>query len=298
MNAFLGLLLVLGTLGSLVVGATVFQLRSSDAAGNALAEVYLIAFQGVLWLLLAVTLLVAGTRPPRTTAPWSSINIGTFVMFAIAVGGQVAAMAALSSRAQGPGFRFVVQLAVILPALAVLLHAAWRGFGVPLSVGVATWGLAAVVLAGAIAPLPHFLRSRSPAGSQEDPSIAAAGIVYPAIVIHHLGVVREAATQDDLLAMPTGDIGGSDEPFVIDSRLQIFVMREGHATGRGVRPDGLLPVAARLIDWEPDGSAESALRILLRVDSFDPDPAKDTALRQQLTSQNSLAGMIEVLRTR
>ena len=295
MNAFLGLLLVLGTVGSLVVGATMLQLRSSDAAGNALADVYFAAFQGVLWLLLAVTLLVAGTRPPRTTAPWGTINVGTFVMFAIAVGGQVAAMAALSSRAHGPAFRLLVQLAVILPALAVLLHATWRGFGVPMSVSAATWGLAAVILASALAPLPHFFRSRAPAAN---PSIAAAGVVYPAIVVHHLGLVREAATQDDLLAMPTGDIGGSDEPFVIDSRLQIFVMRDGRATGRGVRPDGLLPVTARLIDWEPDGSAEGALRILFRVGSFDPDPAKDAALRQQLASQHSLGGMIEVLRTR
>lgn len=297
MNAFLGFLLVVGTLASLAVGATVLQLRSSDAAGNALAEVYLVAFQGVLWLVLAVTLIVACTRPPRTTAPWGAINVGTFVLFAIAVVGQVGAMAALSSRSHGAAFRVVLQLAVILPAFAVLLHAAWRGFGVPLSIGVATWGLAAVVLVSALAPLPVLLRSRTPVDA-EDASIAAAGIVYPAIVIHRLELVREAASQEDLLAMPTGDIGGPDEPFVIDSRFQIFLIRDGHATGRGVRPDGLLPVAGRLIDWEPDGTAESALRILMRVGSFDSDSVKDAGIRAQLGSQGSLEGMIGVLRQR
>ncbi len=295
MNAFLGLLLVLGTLGSLIVGATAFQLRSSDAAGNGLAEVYFVVFQGVLWLLLGITLLVAGTRPPRTTAPWGTINVGTFVMFAIAVAGQVGAMVALSGRSHGPAFRLVVQLAVVLPAFAVLIHATWRGFGLPLSLSLATWGVAAVVALSALAPLPHFLASRAPSGSNEDPSIADAALQYPAIVIHHLEVVREAATQDDLLAMPTGDIGGPDEPFVIDSRLQVFVMREGHATGRGIRADGLLPVAARLIPWEPDGTPESVRTILLRVRAFDPDPAKDAGIRSKLQTEETLAGMIDVL---
>ncbi|MBC7897338.1 MAG: hypothetical protein H7066_18115 [Cytophagaceae bacterium] len=298
MNAVLGLLLVLGTVGCLIVGATVFQLRSSDAAGNALAEVYLVAFQGALWLLLALALLVAGTRPARTTAPWGTINVGTLVMFAIAVAGQVAAMAALSSRAHGPAFRLVVQLAVVLPALAVLVHAAWRGFGLPLSLGMATWGLAAVVAASALAPLPHFLASRAPTGSREDPSIAEAALVYPAIVIHRLEEVREAESQDALLAMPTGDIGGPDEPFVIDSRLQVFVLRGGHATGRGIRDDGLLPVAGRLIPWEPDGTPESVRTILLRVQAFDPDSAKDAGIRARLRAQETLQGMIDVLRGR
>lgn len=295
MNAFLGLLLVLGTLGSLLVGATAFQLRSSDAAGNGLAEVYLVAFQGILWFLLGITLLVAGTRPPRAAAPWGTINVGTFIVFAIAAAGQLAAMVALSHRSSAGVFRLIVQLAVVLPALAVLVHATWRGFGLPLSTGMATWGLAAVVLAGAVAPLPHFLRSRAPADPQANPSIREAALEYPAVVIHRLTQLRVAASQDELLAMPTGDIGGTDEPYVIDSRLQVFVMRDAIAIGRGVRADGLLPVATRLVPWEPDGTPESVHTILLRVTSFAPDSAKDAAIRAALRDEQTLNGMIRVI---
>ncbi|MEQ1694064.1 MAG: hypothetical protein ABMA00_22430, partial [Gemmatimonas sp.] len=93
MSILLGLVTVLAAFLTLAVGATVFQLRSSDPAGNGLAHVFLTISAIALWVMLAIALGLATLRQPRHPLPWASINLYTLLLFVLAAAGQAACLA-------------------------------------------------------------------------------------------------------------------------------------------------------------------------------------------------------------
>ena len=299
MSIVLAILIALGTLATLFVGANVFSLRSSDAAGNALAQVFL-AFAVIgLWLLIGITLVVAATRPSRVQLQWTAINLVTVVLFFGAFAAQIAALKVLSGRNVEGVYRTLVQLAVIAAPTAALLHAAWRGLGVPIPSPVATTMVAAVALVSSVISVYGIIRPATEAQiAERDP---LEDLVFPALLIHNLTSVVIADSVDDLRTMHTNHVMlATSEPFLIDSRLQIFVLRDlqltKSTTGLLVRGQGVEPVTFRLVDWEPDGTPEAVRNVLLRAKWLNADREKDAKIREKLAGETTLQGMIRVIR--
>jgi hypothetical protein len=299
MTILLGLLVTLGALLTAFVGATAFSLRSSDAAGNGLAEAFFAFAVLGLWLLIGVALLIAGTRPPRLQQSWGTINLVSVVLFFGVAAGMVGALQVLSGHRSEGLYRLLVQVAVVAAPIAALLHVAWRGLGTPLPAGLATRGVALIVVLAALTPVWGMVRPRrAAAAAQVDP---LEQLAYPAIVIHNLSRVVVADSAADLRTMHTNHVVlATSEPFLIDASLQIYVVRDLRLTkgagGLMIRGQGVEPVSFKLVDWEPDGTPDAVRNILLRVSTFGPDPDKDASIRQRLATEETLEGMIGVIR--
>jgi hypothetical protein len=298
-SILLGILVALGTLATLFVGANVFSLRSSDAAGNALAQVFLAVAVIGLWLLIGITLVVAATRPSRVQLQWTAINLASVVLFFGAFAAQIAALKVLSGRNAEGEYRTLVQLAVIAAPTAALVHATWRGLGVPLPSPVATTMVAAVVLVSSVIPVYGIIGpARPPQVAERDP---LDDLVFPALLIHNLTSAEIADSANDLRTMPTNHVMlATSEPFLIDSRLQIFVLRDlqlaKSTTGLLVRGQGVEPVTFRLVDWEPDGTPDAVRNVVLRAKWLNADREKDARIREKLGGETTLEGMIRVIR--
>lgn len=289
MSALLGVLLALGGLLTAIVGGTTLSLRSSDAAGNGLAEVFLAVSVIALWLLIGATLIVAATRPPRLPLHWPLINASTILLFLIAAGGQFAALQLLSGPRIEGGYRLVVQAAVILTPVVALIHGAWRGMGTPVPVALELAALA--VLLGSAIPLWGLRATPRPvARAPADPIEAVA---YPALLLPGLTRVVEIASAEALRAGGRREmLAAPGDTYLIDARFEIFVLREHHhPAGRAGATPGF-----RLVEWEPDGTAAAALTLLLRVPAWRADPGQDAAIRQRLAGQTTLEGMARVIR--
>lgn len=284
-NIVLGALVAIGALLTAFVGATAFSLRSSDAAGNAMGEAWFAISVMSLWGLIGVALLIAAGRPPRHQLAWGTVNLATVLLFVGAAAGQLAALQVLSGHRSEGLYRLVVQLAVVVAPAAALVHVAWRGLGAPVSSSAATGAVAVVLAMASLAPAWGLLNPRRAAvAAAADPLVALA---YPVVVLHNLAAIDVIGTVDELRGKSARYVEqASSPPFVIDSRLQIFVLRAGPGPGE-----------FHLVDWEPDGTPEAARNILLRTKSFSADAGRDALDRERLAAETTLAGMIAVLRT-
>jgi hypothetical protein len=116
-TGFVVVLLVTCLLFAIAAG-TVADSRSSDAAGNALSDVFGAMFAGALWIALAVLLVMAGTRGAMVFwAPWALLVLvpAAVVAFFLAMG------------RFGKGDKSALIAVIALPSL-LILYAAWARF--------------------------------------------------------------------------------------------------------------------------------------------------------------------------
>jgi hypothetical protein len=295
MSVLLGLTTFVAALLTLGVTATVFQLRASDAAGNGMAQGFLAVNMIALWLVLSITVLLTTLRQQRHPLSWARINLGSFLVFALGTAGQVACLAQLTGRNADGWYRIVLQLAVIVPPVAVLTHIAWRAFGAPVPVRAATLGVGVVVAFLSISALLGFLRPK-----KAEPELTADSLEYPALLIRGDSKVEMVLKPADLTSMSTNYVvNRPTDPLVADSRYLIFELRDlklaKGSTGLLLRGQGVEPVTFRLVPYEPSGTLSDILELVLRVKYLSADPDKDAEIRRDLASAESLADMIAIL---
>src|SRR5262245_1781009 len=179
MSILLGFVTIVAALLTLAVSATVFQLRSSDAAGNGLAQAFFAVANIALWGTLAILMLLVVFRQQRYALPWGSINTWAILLFMLACAGQLACLGQLTGKQADGWFRVVLQLAVIAPPLAVLMHVMWRTFGLPVPMRVATIGAGVVIAVFSIVALLGLLRPKQVPAREPD----ANSLSYPALLI-------------------------------------------------------------------------------------------------------------------
>jgi hypothetical protein len=296
LNIILGLLLVVCGLMTAAAAATVFSLRSSDPAGNGLAEAYLAVTVVGLWGLIGLSLILAALRRDRRALPW--INVVTFVVFAVGAAAQLGTLEQLSGHRSEGAYRVILQMAVIVAPVAALLHIAWRGLSSQAPNWWATKLAAGLVILASVTPL--WGPRRAPVAERLPDPLAE--LVFPAVMVREGGSLIVVNSAGELRHMPAQFVlPASSPPFLIDGRFEIFVLRDLRpASGaRGTDPAGAtaVDVLFDLIDWEPDATADAALNVLLRASAFGSNPEQDAAIRRKLAAETTLEGMIGVLRS-
>ena len=283
---------------TVAAGATVVSLRSSDPAGNGLAEVYLAAIVIGLWGLIGLSLLVAALRRQRRALPWLPINVATLALFAGAAAGQIGMLQQLSGHGSEGIYRFILQLSVIVAPVAALLHIAWRGLSSQAPNWPATRLAPALVILASVVPLWGLLDRGAPPERSRD---RLDEIVFPAVMLREAGSAVIVESAGELRNMPVQYLTASPSPpFLVDGRLEIFVLRDLRAANgtRSLNAAGDTPVEVEfdLIDWEPDATPEAALNVLLRANAFSRSPEQESSVRQELAAETTLDGMIAVMR--
>ena len=295
MSVLLGFLTLVAALLTLAVSATVFQLRSSDPAGNGRAGEVLAVGVILLWGTLAILLLLVALRQQRYDLPWRSINLYAFLLFALAIAGQLACLGQLTGRYVDGWMRFVLQLAVVVTPLAVLTHIAWRTFGVPVPVRVATTHAGTVVAVLSIASLLGFLL---PKQRPREPD--ASSLSYPVLLVRDDSKVEIITQASHLTSMNTNYVlSRPSDPLVIDSHFKIYELSDlqlvKSSLGLLIRGQGVEPVKFRLVPYEPSGTPESVRTLVLRVKYLNSDSDKDAAIRRDLANAETLDEMIAIL---
>lgn len=295
MSIVLGLITTLAALLTVAVGATVFQLRASDPAGNGLAQAFLAGSMIALWLALAIALVLTTARQQRYQLPWTSINISALLLFAFAAAGQVACLAQLTGRNVDGWFRLVLQLAVVAPPVAILAHVVWRAFGAPLPMRAATLGVGIVVAFLSTVSVLGLLR---PKPAPHEPGVDT--LSFPALLLRGDSKIEVIAGPDDLATMSSNYVvNRPSDPLVVDSHFAIFELRDlkmgKGSLGMLVRGQGLEPVTFRLVPFEPSGTPESVRALVLRVKYLSTDPDQDAAMRRDLAKAETLDEMIAIV---
>jgi hypothetical protein len=277
-------------------GAAVFSLRSSDPAGNALAEVYLAVTVIALWALIGLSLLLAAIRRQQRELPWAWINVATLVLFVGGAAAQIGVLQQLSSHRSEGVYRLILQMAVIVAPLAALLHVAWRGLSSQAPNSWATKLAAGVVILASVTPL--WSLQDSPVSDR--PADRLGELVFPAVLLRERGSVIVVNSAGELRNMPAQFVSSaSSPPFLIDERFEIFVLRNlrpADGVRRSIAAETTVEVAFDLIDWEPDATPEAALNILLRASAFANAPEQDITIRRKLAEETTLRGMIALIR--
>ncbi len=291
---FLGLLTLVAALLTLAVSATVVQLRASDPAGNGLAQAFLAAGMIALWVVLALALLVAAVRQQRYPLAWSAINLATTVVFVLAVAGQIACLAQLTGRHADGFVRVLLQSVVIGTPVLVLLHIAWRGFGLPIGERVASSGIALTIAVLSVVSLLCVLRPKS------DRPLTVESIFLPALLVRDSASVHIVERVEQLTRMSSNYLlSRAADPLVIDSHFDIFELRDlkmqRSALGLLVRGQGMEPVTFRVVPYTPSGTPDAVHELLLRVKSLNADPDIDAAMRRDLAKTQTLDEIIAIL---
>ncbi|MBL0170117.1 MAG: hypothetical protein IPP90_05190 [Gemmatimonadaceae bacterium] len=295
MSIVLGIVATLAALLTLAVGATVFQLRASDAAGNGLAHAFLAISVVALWTLLALALVLTALQKQRVAPPWASINASALLLFALAVAGQAACLAQLTGRQDDGWFRLVLQMAVIAPPIAALTHIAWRAFGAPVPIRIATVGVGILIGGLSVVSLLGWLR---PKPAPRDIDVHA--LAYPALLVRGTSKIEIIDQPRDLTSMNSNYVvNRPSDPLVIDSHFAIFAVRDlklaKSALGMLVRGQGVEPVTFRLVPYQPSGTSQSVRSLVLAVTSLSPDPDKDAAMRRDIATAESLDEILAIL---
>jgi hypothetical protein len=113
------ILVLLAILLTSIVGITVFNLQSSDAAGNGLAEVYCLGEIVLLWTLLGALLTIVSVRGGFRT----SSAVVAVAVFLLAATSQVAALMVLGNRYTNAALELCLQVIMIVSPLLVILQA-------------------------------------------------------------------------------------------------------------------------------------------------------------------------------
>lgn len=295
MSILIGFSTILAALLTLAVSATVFQLRASDAAGNGLAEAFLAINMIALWVLLAIVLVLTALRQQRYQLPWTKINVNAFLLFVLGAAGQVACLAQLTGRNADGWYRLVLQLAVVVPPVAILTHIAWRAFGAPVPVRAATLGAGVVVAVLSFSGLLGLLRPKKAVSE-----VTVESLHLPALLVRGDSKVVVITEPTDLTSMNSNYVvNRPSDPLVVDSRFAIFELRDlrmvKSSLGMLVRGQGVEPVSFRLVPYEPSGTPESVRQLVLRVKYLSADPDLDAAMRRDIATAETLNEMIAIL---
>ncbi|MBL8897748.1 MAG: hypothetical protein JNM84_08975 [Planctomycetes bacterium] len=143
-------------LSILCIGAMAANQRGSDAAGNGLAQAYLVVGELITWSLLALLLLFALLRAPHhehdPARSWLPLDLGCVLLFLIAAPSQLPASYLIGQSRTPRLLRALFAAAASAVPLAFLAHIAWRVYawpsGEPL---VAMFGSVPVLLVSALA---------------------------------------------------------------------------------------------------------------------------------------------------
>ena len=284
MTIALGALCVLAALASLLATMTAGALHRSDPAGNGLAAAQLVVILAITWLLTAAAVVIVMLRTPADPAdlPWSAIGFGTVVGLGSSLAGHFVSLPYLIDGRNRGVWRTLVCSSLFTVPAAFLLHASWRGIGLPLPMVLALWGCGAVVVLGSATPwLARAAANRQRARTAATQSLFH--ITYPALLVRpRLGVdvVRGA---DDVRALPRERFA-APAPLLIDATgttwtLQPTTGGEGFLVGRGSAP--LAPAAV--------------LALLLAIERLHPDPAEDARIRHLLALQRDVTALSFVL---
>jgi hypothetical protein len=283
------LLCVLVALAALGAGAAVLvagQLRSSDAAGNGLAQAYLVVVVAVTWIVVGISLLIAGLQTPHANCPpelpWRAFGWAAAACWALALLGQVAGLAALFDGGSRGALRMLLQAGAGVVPLAFVLHVAWRGLGLPLPATFATLGLLAVVTIGSLLPAVACLARRAAAATAAQQQ----SIAYPALCLRDDRDVRVLRGAEDLRAVPADTL---DVALLIDANGATWTAAPlaGQAdTTAGAEPElapgPVLPFAA--IDAR-----------VLAIERLHADPAEDAKVRRLVAMQADVTALTFVL---
>jgi len=283
----LWLLVAVAALVCLAAGAMAFHLRASDAAGNGLAQAYLACTLGLCWLLVGVLLLVAGLRAPHPSAgdpSWTWIGRAALVLFLVAIGGQAAGFAALCTARDSGLLRVLLQLGVAAVPLAFVVHAAWRGLGVPVPAGLATWGCAAVVVLGsglAVAAL-----ASASGGRRAAVRTPLDRVTYPALLVLRMEAVHVVRGAADVRGLP--EACQADELLVIDALGRTATLRR---TGAPLADADAFALEERHEAMD----VPAVVGLLLRIAKLHADPQRDAEIRRLLPMQRDVSGLSFVL---
>jgi hypothetical protein len=262
--------------------ATSTQLHASDAAGNGLAQVFYVGALGIVWLLLAVTLLLGAWvpasgapvgLPSRTTA---SVVIASFV---VSLTTQVVVLPWLFDAANRGASRTILLVALALLPLAFLLFAAWRSLLLPLPTAVATWGCLLLVLTASLTA--YGVRTFCKPERARNTAVTLSNLAYPVLLFregrsvdacHHAESAEERFTA----------AGDTNDLLVVDANC---------ARWAPIAVNGVLTFARAA---EPI-SFDALRNAILRVPRLHDDAARDAEIRRLITMQATVSSLAFVL---
>jgi hypothetical protein len=141
------------------IAAAVFNLHTSDPAGNGLAVVYTLAGLAILWSILTILQILASFRPaPEYTS--LALRFATIALFLFAAASQLATLIGLSGRDTHPLLVALLRITVIASPLLLIALALLRSFPslrelTPSSA--VPWSILAIVAALCLIPCLHAL---------------------------------------------------------------------------------------------------------------------------------------------
>ena len=291
MTIALGALFVLAALASLLAAMTAGALHRSDPAGNGLAAAQLVVILAITWLLTTAAVVIVMLRTPAAQGPtdlhWPAISLCTDAGLALGMLGHFVSLPYLiDGRNRGLWRTLVTGSLFVVPA-AFLLHAGWRGIGLPLPTAFALWGCAALVGIGSIVPwLARAAARRERARTAA--TLSLFHIPYPALLLRPSTRVDVVRSADDVKALPRELFAAPPPPLFLDANCMLwtlqpvgngdeFVVLRGFVSkgvlgrgdvGRGTTPMHLDAVKALVLDIErlhPDAAEDARIRPLIRM---------------------------------
>ena len=285
MNVLLIVLLLITALACLVVGAFASGVRSSDPAGNGLAQAYVVFALGITWCLIALCLIMVGLRAPvpglAASFPWNTVGSVTLVLFLLAVAAQTIGLPWLFNGSNRGPWRTALCFTTALVPLAFVLFAAWRGAGLVLPAAVATWGCGAVVVLGSLVPIGA--RAWTTQNAPDPNVITIFDLAYPALLLHGDRSVRVVRSADDLEDTDPMTAPPFVELMVVDAGLIGYTFSH-------------TPSSELVITREAASIAFDALCAqLLRIPKLADNAEKDAEIRRLILMQRDVTALSFVL---
>lgn len=271
MTFLIAILVGVAALASLATFAMSLGLGRSDAAGNGLAQAYVVIATLATTLLLVAALLIALTFAPLGSSPPTVTTLG---LTALALAQPATTLPALFAARNGVGLRTMLAIFACLGQLACVLHAMSRALGVPGSTPMAVAGCAAVALLATLLPIPAWPRTR------QDRPAGVFAIAFPALVLRPGRDVHVVRDLDELAALDAAIFTAMPAATTVDANAAAWT---------------LIP-AASLADWLATRAALPAAVAdvqaqLLAMPSLHPDPQADARARQLVMMQHDIRAL-------
>ena len=275
MVVFVAILVGMAALASLGTFAMSLGVGRSDAAGNGLAQAYVVVAFLVTSLLTVVSLLLALAFDPPALAAASATTLGLAGLSGIQ---SVTTLPPLFANRNGPGVRATMASGACVGQLACLLHVLWRALGVGLPAALAVGGVTTVVLLTTVAPI---LRWPRPPQQRANGVFA---IAFPALALRPRQTVRVVRNLDELAALGATFFTAAPTATTIDA----------HGTAWTLQP------APALADWRATRGAHAVpiadvQAQLLALPNLHPDPATDARARHLVAMQRDIQAWACVL---
>ncbi len=277
MAVLLALLVGAAASAAVLTFAFALGLHRSDAAGNGLAQAWMLAATAITTALVAAALGTAwllDAPPPAAAARGAA----TASCFAAILGLPLAALPCLFAPAAGPRRRAVVAALTTLTWLGALAHAAWRGFALDLPHALAAWGPCLLALAAITIALAF---GRTPAArSRPNPFTMA----WPGLVLREgdaVVVVRDAAA---LATLDPSLFTRTPPPLTIDANGSVWSLQPAAdvAAWPTARTDRTLPI-------------DAVRALVLAIPRLHANATADAELRRLVAMQTSVTALTFVL---